>query len=135
MKSGHVFVDQGGRIVKQYRDNLDPKGQPGPGDVFLKWLLTHEWGGKKVTRVAITPRSGDDTDFVELPDPPPGIRYDPSDRMFLAVAAAHPEHPPILQSFDSKWWGWRESLAQAGVSVHFLCQPEIKKKHAEKMKR
>jgi hypothetical protein len=133
--SGHVFIDEGGRIVTEYRRNLNAKGQLGPGDLFFRWLLDNQWGGKKVTRVAITPRSVDDTDFVELPDPPPGIRYDRSDRMFLAVAAAHPEHPPILQSFDTKWWGWQGALAQAGVSVHFLCRREIKEKYEQKMKR
>ena len=52
---------------------------------------------------------------------------------FLAVAAAHEEHPPILQAFDSKWWGWRDALAQVGISVHFLCKHEIAEKHAAKM--
>lgn len=134
MAEGHVFVDDGGRIVLEYRNNLSAKGQPGPGDVFLKWLLTHEYGGDRVTRVRITPGESSE-DFAELPVPPEGIRYDPSDRKFLAVAAAHPEHPVVLQSFDSKWWGWRTALATAGVKVHFLCREEIAKKHARKMSR
>lgn len=132
MESGHVFVDDGGRIVAEYRNNLSARGQPGPGDAFLKWLLTHEWGGERVTRVAITPAGGPE-DFVELADPVDGTRYDPSDRKFLAVAAAHPEHPPVLQSFDSKWWGWRAALAEAGVTIHFLCEDAIGAKYAEKM--
>ena len=131
--SGHVFVDDGGRIVAEYRANLSARGQPGPGDAFLKWLLTHEWGGQRVTRVPITAKDQDADDFHELPGPPKGVRYDPSDRKFLAVAAAHVEHPPILQSFDSKWWGWRKALKQAGISVHFLCAEEIAAKYAEKM--
>ncbi|MBA2556621.1 MAG: hypothetical protein H0V12_04625 [Chloroflexi bacterium] len=133
MNGGHVFLDDGGLIVKEYRGTLDPKGQPGPGDVFLKWLLTHEWGGLKVTRVTITPKAHGDEDFEELPDPPPGVAYDRSDRKFLAVAAAHPDRPPILQAFDSKWWGWRTALAAVGVTIHFLCPEAIEAKHAEKM--
>jgi hypothetical protein len=132
--SGHVFIDEGGRIEKEYRRNLNTKGQLGPGDLFFMWLLDNQWGGKRVTRVKISPSSKDDTSFDELPDPPQGITYDPSDRKFLAVAAAHEEHPPILQSFDSKWWGWRAALAEIGVQVHFLCQPEIEAKHRQKMK-
>ena len=134
MTSGHVFVDEGGRIVGEYRNNLNAKGQPGAGDLFLKWLLTNEWGGNRVTRVTLTPSSHDDEDFEELPDPPSGVRYDPSDRKFLAVAAAHPEHPPILQALDSKWWGWRDALSAVGIQVHFLCESEIKEKHRQKMK-
>lgn len=133
MAKGHVFIDDGGRIVHEYRANLSAKGQPGPGDAFLKWLLTHEWGGQKVTRVPITPRAEDDEDFEELPRPPEGLRYDRSDQKFLAVAAAHDEKPPILQAFDSKWWGWREALAEAGVRIHFLCPEAIEQKFQEKM--
>lgn len=133
MERGHVFVDAGGRIVDEYRANLDPRGEPGPGDVFLKWLLTHEWGGRRVTRVAITARVGSDEDFEELRLPKGHPGFDPSDRKFLAVAAAHPRRPPILQSMDSKWWGWREALRSVGVTIHFLCPAEIEAKFHEKM--
>ena len=133
MAAGHVFIDDGGRIVAEYRDNLRATGQPGPGDAFFRWLLTHEWGAEKVTRVPITPAADDEENFVELGTPPKGTVYDPSDRKFLAVAAAHAAHPPILQSFDSKWWGWTEALAKIGVTIHFLCPRAIAKKHAEKM--
>lgn len=135
MAGGHVFIDDGGRIVAEYRANLSAKGQPGPGDAFLKWLLTHEWGGEKVSRVAITPRANDDEDFAELSEPPSDVVYDRSDRKFLAVAAAHSERPPILQSFDSKWWGWRAALAQDRVAIYFLCEQDIAEKHSEKVRR
>lgn len=134
MANGHVFIDDGGRIVAEYRANLNAnKGQPGPGDAFLKWLLTHEWGGEKVTRVTITPTAEDDEDFEELPRPPADILYDRSDRKFLAVAAAPAEHPPILQAFDSKWWGWQTALSKIGVTIHFLCEDDIARKYREKM--
>ena len=133
MEKGHVFIDDGGRIVAEYRANLSAKGQPGPGDAFLKWLLTHEWGGEKVTRVTVTPTAGDDEDFEELPEPPPDTFYDRSDRKFLAVAAASSEHPQILQAFDSKWWGWQAALSNIGVTIHFLCKHDIARKYEEKM--
>lgn len=133
MAKGHVFVDDGGRIVAEYRQNLRASGQPGPGDAFLKWLLTHEWSGTRVTRVAITSKPGDDEDFLELPRASKGVRYDRSDRKFLAVAAAHEERPAVLQSFDSKWWGWRESLLKSGVRLHFLCERDIRAKYRAKM--
>jgi hypothetical protein len=133
MASGHVFIDDGGRIVAEYRKNLSARGQPGPGDAFLKWLLTHEWSGEKVTRVTITPTAEDDEDFEELSRPPADIVYDRSDRKFLAVAAAAAEHPPILQAFDSKWWGWQTALSEIGVTIHFLCKHDIATKHREKM--
>jgi hypothetical protein len=134
MERGHVFLDSGGRILAEYRANLSAGGEPGPGDKFLRWLLTHEWVAQRVTRVSITPKDGDELDFEELPPAPEGTHYDPSDRKFLAVAAAHPEHPPILQSFDSKWWGWRAALSAIGVTVHFLCPEAIEAKYREKQR-
>lgn len=133
MARGHVFIDAGDRIVAEYRQNLRAAGEPGPGDAFLKWILTHEWGGQRVTRVPITPINDADDDFAELPPPPAGTVYDPSDRKFLAVAAAHPDRPPILQAFDSKWWGWQDALGAIGVTIHFLCPQAIAAKHREKL--
>jgi hypothetical protein len=132
MRDGHVFIDADGLITREYRANLHASGQPGPGDVFLKWLLTNEWSEQRVSRVRLTPQREGAAGFEELPAPQDGVVYDPSDCKFLAVAAAHAEHPPILQATDSKWWGWRQSLASAGVSIHFLC-PEIERKYREKM--
>ena len=133
MADGHVFVDQAGEISREYRDNLSASGQPGPGDAFLKWLLTHEWSETRCTRVAITPKKTDSQDYEELHTPDDGTVYDRSDRKFLAVSAAHPEHPPILQSFDSKWWGWQKALSKIGVTIHFVCPYEIRAKYDEKM--
>jgi len=133
MGSGHVFLDQAGKIVREYRANLGASGQPGPGDAFLKWLLTHEWNDARCTRVPITPKPEDPEDYVELPTPSDGTVYDRSDRKFLAVSAAHEEHPPILQAFDSKCWGWQLALAKIGVSIHFVCPAEIEAKYHEKM--
>lgn len=126
MQRGHVFIDDAGDIVEEYRRYLTPGGEPLAGHAFLKWVLTNEWNAQRVTRVAITPNAGD-TGFDELPVPPDGTRYDPSDCKFLAVAAAHPDHPAILQSLDSKWWGWVEALRAAGVTIQFLCPDDIKR--------
>jgi hypothetical protein len=133
MKSSRVFIDDDGRIVREYRANLSPKGAPGPGDAFLKWVLTHEWGGHRITRVAITAKPDDPEDFEELPIPSDGTMYDRSDRKFLAVSAATPERPVIIQSLDSKWWGWRDSLGKIGVRIHFVCPDAISAKYSKKM--
>ena len=133
MSRGHVFIDAAGTIVDEYRRSIDLSGQPHPGRAFLKWLLNHQHGETRVTRVVLTPKADNQEDFGELPSAPPGVHYDLSDRKFLAVAAAHPEHPAILQSMDSKWWGWQDALANVGVSIHFLCPREIEQKYKDKM--
>jgi hypothetical protein len=132
MTQGHLFVDHADLILEEYLGAIGP-GQPEAGGAFVRWLLQNQWVEANVTRVAITRRTGGPTGFHELPAPTPGTAYDPSDEKFLAVAAAHPERPPVLQAFDSKWWGWQDSLKACGVTIHFLCADEIKAKHAEKM--
>jgi len=132
MRHGHLFVDNAGLILDEYIGAVGA-GQPEPGGAFVRWVLQNQWVASRVSRVVITPRTGTSTGFHELPSPHSGPAYDPSDEKFLAVAAAHPERPPVLQALDSKWWGWQESLAACGVSIHFLCPDEIAKKHAEKM--
>jgi hypothetical protein len=59
--------------------------------------------------------------------------FDRSDRKFVAVTNAHPDKPPILQATDSKWWGWKDALAEVGITAHFLCPEYAEDKYAEKM--
>jgi hypothetical protein len=129
---GHLFIDNAGAITAEYRNNLAAFKDPQPGNAFMKWVLTNEWNPERVTRVTVTP-ADDDQGFEELPAPPDGIHYDRSDRVFLAVSAAHPEHPPILQALDSKWWGWQEALKNPGVTIDFVCAVEIEQKYREKI--
>jgi len=133
MAHGHVFIDDGGRVIAEYRQGIDLAGKTDAGEEFLEWIIAHEFDMARVTRVHLTPRAGDADDFEELPVPSSDVRYDPADRKFLAVAAAHPDHPPVLQTLDSKWWGWTGALAHAGVTIHFLCPDEIAQKFREKM--
>lgn len=43
--------------------------------------------------------------------------------------------PPILQATDSKWWGWKDSLGEAGIKVKFLCPEFVKQKYGKKIPR
>jgi hypothetical protein len=132
MRQGHLFLDNAGLIVAEYLGAVGT-GQPEAGGAFVRWVLQNQWVEAKVSRVAVTPRTDALTTFRELPPPIAGTTYDPSDEKFLAVAAAHPERPPVLQALDSKWWGWQDSLRACGVTLHFLCPDEIKAKYHEKM--
>jgi hypothetical protein len=132
MTKGHLFLDNAGLILSEYLAAVGT-GQPEAGGAFVRWVLQNQWVEANVSRVVITPRTDAPTTFHELPPPVTGTTYDPSDEKFLAVAAAHPERPPVLQALDSKWWGWQDSLRACGVTVHFLCPDEIEAKHHEKM--
>ena len=127
-----LVVDDAGEIFQEYRNNLSLRGQPGVGDAFVKWVSDHQYNSSKVDRVPIT-KNGSSYEYKEFPDHPDLHNFDSSDRKFVAVANAHPEKPPILQATDSKWWGWKDALAEVGITVCFLCQEFVEKKYADKM--
>jgi hypothetical protein len=132
MTSGHLVIDDKFRILREYKNKLSPSGQPGVGDAFLKWALTNHANPERCSRVVITPKPEDSRDFEEFPSDEALSSFDPADRKFIAVNCAHPEHPPILQATDSKWWGLREALTACGVNVSFLCPEHIEELHNRK---
>jgi hypothetical protein len=132
IKKRGLVIDAGDEIFDEYRKQLDMKGRPGVGDSFMKWVHDNRWSLPDSNRVAIT-RKGDSYDQFPVHDRLND--FDVSDRKFVAVANAHPRKPTILQATDSKWWGWKDALADLGITVHFLCPEYAEAKHAEKKKK
>jgi hypothetical protein len=127
-----VALDLEGFIIREYIANLSFAGQPGVGDAFLKWLHANQAVVERCEKVPITRAGPGGDDFPDFPADEALARFDPSDRKFVAVARAHPAHPPILEATDAKWWGWREALARNGVTVQFLCEAEIRSAYETK---
>jgi hypothetical protein len=133
MQSGCVVIDDKWLILGEYQHKLSPLGQPKIGDRFLKWILTNLANPQRCHQVTLTHLDDSDQNFAEFPAHSGLARFDPSDRKFVAVAAACPDGPaPILQAADSKWWGWSHSLAECGIRVDFICPAEISSKHKKK---
>jgi hypothetical protein len=122
-----LALDGGRRILEEYGHKLRPAGHPGIGDRFLKWVLINQANPGRCELVRLTPRQDDRDDFEEFPRARSLARFDRSDRKFVAVAAAHPGRPPILQALDSKWWGFRTALEECGILVEFLCPADIER--------
>jgi len=123
-KLGVIVLDNGDRILSEYRAYCSVSGQPGVGDSFMKWVHDNSGRRELVYMVGLTPAAGSHQ-FEEFPDHPDLGKFDPSDEMFVAVANAHPDNPPVLQAADSKWWGWKEALLACGITVEFLCPDEV----------
>ena len=125
-----LIIDAGDEIFDEYQNHLSMAGQPGMGDRFMKWVHYNRWNLDDSQRVNIT-KNGDS--YEEFPAHDGLKEFDISDRKFVAVANAHDNKPPILQATDSKWWGWKDALADEGITVRFLCQDYVEAKYAEKM--
>ncbi len=130
VKSGRLVLDRGDEIFEEYRTNLSLKGQPGVGDRFMKWVHDNRWSFPPEDLVEVN-RVGDS--YTEFPNHPDLEDFDISDRKFVAVAHSHRDRPSILEATDSKWWGWKTSLAEVGITVEFLCEDWIKQKYTKKM--
>jgi hypothetical protein len=122
MSDGRIVLDEGNRILDEYLMNLSRSGQPGAGDMFLKWVLTNQFNTGRCERVPITPKQTDGQSFEEFPDDPDLAGFDPDDRKFVAVAVASRHQPEILNATDTDWWHFREAFRRHGIRIQFLCR-------------
>lgn len=130
MKQQSLVIDAGDEIYHEYRNNLNLRGQPGLGDEFMKWVHDYRFSFPEEDRVKLT---GAGASYAEFPAHKELHNFDNSDRKFVAVANAHPHKPQIFQATDSKWWGWKEALAESGINVLFLCPEFVQKKYDVKI--
>jgi hypothetical protein len=122
-KSGCVVLDDKYEILREYGQKTKPNTGNRVGDAFLKWLLQNTGNPKYVAQVHIERHA--ERGYAEFPDDVELHEFDHADRKFVAVAVAHPKHPPILQGTDSKWLLWTERLMVHGIKVEFLCPSDV----------
>jgi hypothetical protein len=132
MAGGRIALDHAFEILLEYQNKTTPKKRNRPGDAFVKWALQNNANAAKCDRIETNPHP--DRGYVSFPDDARISNFDPPDRKFVAVAAAHPEKPPILQAADSKWLGWEPTLKEYGIQVDFLCPADIRRFQANKAK-
>jgi len=117
-----TLLDDKMLIMGEYRRNLSQSGQPGVGDAFFKWLWENQANEQHCRTVPLTVHA--DRGFVEFPDDARLSSFDLSDRKFVAVALASGTDPQVLNASDTDWWHDRQTLAEHGIQIVFLC-PEL----------
>ena len=122
-KKEKVLLDDGMHILHEYMDNLSMSGQPGFGDMFMKWVWNNQANSKRCQIIPITTLD-EKPYFREFPNDNELEGFDPSDRKFVAVAKESGLDPPIINAADTDWWEYREPLEKNGVRIEFLC-PEL----------
>lgn len=124
-EQGIVILDDSMLILHEYMKHLSMSGQPGPGDLFLKWVWSVQADASHCSQVHITPRNDDLASFVEFPDDADLMGFDYSDRKFVAVALTSGITPKILNAVDSDWAEHFEALSRIGISLIFLCPQHV----------
>ncbi|MHB1156018.1 MAG: hypothetical protein ACYC26_04175 [Phycisphaerales bacterium] len=122
---GAIVLDDGELILGEYMQNLSMSGQPGAGDVFMKWVWSVQADDTKCERVVLSFRGGGRDDFNEFPDDPDLVKFDRSDRKFVATALASRENPVVLNAVDSDWAEHHRALKKNGINVRFLCPQHV----------
>ena len=129
-RSGTLVLDDNFEILREYQNKTLPKKGNRPGDAFVKWALQNRCTQKRVVQVSLLKH--DKRGFESFPDDPDLINFDLPDRIFVAVASAHSNKPPISQAADSKWLDWVPALKRHGIEVKFLCPTDIQRFHKSK---
>ena len=114
-----VAIDDGNLILDEYRKHLNFSGSPGVGDVFFKHVFDHQYQGRRVRIIRVTPTGDDRRGFEELPE----NTFDRSDRKFLAVAVA--ADAVVLNATDSDWGEQQALMDGLGVKVDELCPQHV----------
>ena len=122
--NGRIAVDDAWRILEEYGRRLAPSGQPGPGDAFYRWVLTNWANPDRCELVHLTENAA--RGFDEFPDEPNLLRFDPSDRKFVAVALAAQRPSHVVVALDRGWWNFRLALENSGVPIRFVCPDELR---------
>jgi hypothetical protein len=130
MRESIICIDERFEIIKEYGNKIDQKLQPGIGYQFYKWVLQNRLNPAKVAQVSLIAHA--ERGYESFPDDSELSNFDPPDRKFVAVAAAHASKPPILQAADSKWLGWAQALKRHGIRVDFVCPNDIRRFHQNK---
>ena len=131
-EDGRVATDQGGEIVDEYFHDLSHSGQPSLADAFAVWVRDMRWSWGEDALVDIRPGPDGNREYGALADGGRDIP-DPSDRKFVAVAAA--ASAPVHQATDVKWMDWGAALERHGVALRWVHEEHARMMYRDKFGR
>ena len=121
-----LVLDARGTIFDEYLSQLSLAGQPGAGDLFMRWVHTNRYNPARCELVEVTETAGSGWRvFEEVPDDPDLEGFDSDDQVFVAVSRGCKARPPVLNAVDSDWWDYERVLARNGVTVRFVCEDKV----------
>ena len=123
---GRLVLDAELRILTEYMSNLSMSGQPGAGDLFMKWAWQVQADESRCERVPLTVRGGRENDFDRVPVGSGLEKFDRSDLKFVAVALGSRFRPRIVNAVDSDWANHYRPLADLGLRIEFICPQHVR---------
>jgi hypothetical protein len=117
MRTGCIYIDDGGEILLEYARYLNHSGQPGFGDAFFRFVIQHQGNIRRVRAVDL-PLHGQRV-YADFPQDPRLTNFDRDDRKY--AACARKSGKPVMNAVDSDWLEAHETLRENGIVVHFVC--------------
>ena len=117
MKTGCVYIDDGGEILLEYTRYLRHSGQPGFGDAFFRFVVQNQ-GNRRRVHVIELPLH-EERGYVDFPQDPRLKNFDRDDRKYAACARKSGRR--VMNAVDSDWLEARQALEQNGIVAHFVC--------------
>ena len=115
LKNGVIFLDTEGKVQTEYGRHLKPRGQPGVGDRFYLEIINSN--PKRVQRVDLLRKPNGE--YVDLPQRVVDAGFDPSDRVFAALAKK--TKSKVHNAVDTDWLEKLDVLQACGIKVVFVC--------------
>lgn len=114
LETGAIVIDEAGDVLAEYMTYLNPSGQPGVGDQFIRLILS--FASNRVERVNIEKRAGA---YIDFPSDPRLKSFDRSDRKFVALSIR--ANCTVANATDSDWLEHYDALVENGVKIEFVC--------------
>ncbi len=111
-----LVIDTDYEIIREYRNRVP--GNTNIGKIFWRWF--NAYAGRISSEDIVKLEKDSDGNYLMFPMEQRTKDFDYSDRKFIALAKAHPEHPPIIEAADGKWLGYRDIFEEYGIHIKFL---------------
>lgn len=119
-----TLLDTEGKVLAKYREYCDMKGQPGTGDMFLRFLHENQANTQSVETISLQ----DDAtrEYIEFPDDEELSTFDRSDRIFVGLVIGSDKAARVLNAVDSDYSHHATALSKHSVKVEELCPDCLK---------
>ena len=119
-----LVLDADGEIFEEYRRNLSLRGQPGVGDMFLKWVHDNQWNPERCERRMITPLLGDSRGYEEFPASEALADFDASDRKFVVPRCFQWVSSTVGRVCRRRSRAWPSCTPPTGIHEPVASQPK-----------
>ncbi len=116
---GLIVLDDDDLILDSYRAMTNPRAQPGPAELFVRWLYQVRYTKNRCRLVHLDRDASGE--FSSYPLDPEFHAFDPDDRVFVAVAVGSNLRPEVVNATDTDWLVITHALERYGVRVRNLC--------------